>query len=330
MSHYRPGIIVLAAIMCLFAGRALGQVIRLPTVLPPEERYPGLLVSHPDSSSELIQSPVTFDTALMGPDSPPDTRPGVFQKLIFNSTWLAPGGNNGFGVSELDLRTVLGFPCPTRSSPLLITPGFSVSYLDGVTVVDLPPRLYDAYAQFRWMSRISPRWAVDLSVTPGVFSDFEQSTDQAVRVTGHGMAAWTYSPNLKFVLGAGYPDREDIKVMPIAGFMWTPYDELKCELIFPRPRIAARVSYTGDVEDWVYVAAEFDNGVWAVRRDDGRNDLLRYRDWRILLGIERKAVGGLDARLELAYVFGRRIQYRSSPTDITPDDTVMLRCGLTY
>ncbi len=319
--------------LCLVASPALAQVVRLPAVEPREQPYPGRLVSHPDSSAELLQAPGQVEQA-PEPELPRDARPGMFQMLIFDGTWLAAGGSRGLGISDLQLRCVLALPLPSRESPLIITPGFAVHYLDRPAGVDLPPQLYDAYTQFRWMSRLSPRLGVDLAVTPGVFSDFRQSSGDALRITGHGIGAWTINPNLKMVLGASYLDRPDIEVLPIGGLIWTPHGDVRLELIFPHPRIARRVYFCGahgdDVQDWAYIAAEFGGDAWAIALTGGGNDILLLRDYRIIFGVERKVIGGLDARLEMGYVFGRKIQYTGATPDFEPTNTVMLRGGLTY
>ena len=46
--------------------------------------------------------------------------------------------------------------------------------------------------------------------------------------------------------------------------------------------------------------------------------------------MERKVIGGLSSRVEVGYVFGRRIRYTSDTPDFYPTDTVMFRGGLTY
>jgi len=47
--------------------------------------------------------------------------------------------------------------------------------------------------------------------------------------------------------------------------------------------------------------------------------------------MERKVIGGLDGRIELAYAFGREIRfYGSNRPDFDPDDTVMVRLKLLY
>jgi len=333
MSRRRSRRPIFALLLWLGASPLAAQVVRLPAVEATPRQYPGRLASHPDSSTEILQVPGETGAARQA-DRPPDARDGVFQKLIFEGTWLAGGGQRGLGESELELRTVLAFPCPTRDSPLIITPGFAVHYTDGPAGVDLPPRLFDAYTQFRWMHRLTPRWAVDLAVTPGVFSDFQQGSDDALRITGHGVVAWTCTPTAKIILGAAYLDRQDVGVLPVAGLIWKPHRDAKFELTFPRPRIARRVywsgAYTDAVQDWIYVAGEFGGGTWAIAPAAGGTDVVNIRDFRIILGAERKVIGGLDARFEVGYVFGRKIEFDTATPDFEPTDTVMLRGGLTY
>jgi hypothetical protein len=313
----------------------IAQVVRLPEVVPEEQNYPGQLVSHPDSSSEILQAP--GGSAADVPAEPPksDVRPGMFQKLIFNGTWLA-GGNNSrsFGQNDLEAKIILAVPCPTRDSPLVITPGFTVHYLDGPAGVDLPPQLFDAYTQFRWLSQVTPRLGLDLAITPGVFSDFQQGSGDSFRLTGHGAAAWTFNPTTKFVLGAAYLDLPEDSLIPIGGVIWTPNDDVIFNLIFPEPNISKRIhcldNLNKDVETWVYIAGEFANDAWAIAHENGGNDRVVLRDSRVILGLQRKTRGGLTANVEVGYVFSRRIRFNSGVPDFFPEDTVLLRAGLMY
>jgi hypothetical protein len=320
--------------LCFGAAPLFAQVVRLPEVIPEQERYPGQLVSHPDSTAEILQAP--GGSAADVPAQPPsDARPGMFQKLILSGTWLAGGvDSRSFGQTDLESKIILALPCPTRDSPLVITPGFTVHYLQGPANVDLPPRLYETYMQFRWLSQVTPQWGLDLAVTPGVFSDFNQGSDDSFRLTGHGAVAWTYNPAMKFVLGAAYLDLPDNNVIPIGGVIWTPNEEMKFELIFPTPKISKRIhcfdDHNKDAETWVYIAGEFANDAWAIAHGNGDNDLLVLSDDRLILGLERKIRGGLSTRVEIGYVFSRRIRFNSDIPDFYPEDTVLLRGGLMY
>jgi len=309
------------------------EVVRLPAVEPPRATLPGQYEYPPDLDTVVVPPPVESSES-PDPDRPPDARDGMFQKLIFNYTWLAPTGADGLGMWDVQLKTVLAFPIPSRRWPLIVTPGFTAHYLEGPEVCDLPPRLYDAEGQFRSMGRLTQRWAVDLAISPGVHSDFEQSSDEALRITGYGAAMFTWTPTTKLLFGAAYLDREDLRVLPVGGVLWNPTPDLAVELTAPRPRIAHRVYWTGqyteEIQDWAYVAGELGGGIWAIRRADGTNDEITYTDYRVVLGLERRQIGGLDYQLEIGYVFGRSLEYRSRESDIDLTDTVMLRGSMTY
>ncbi len=348
------------------------SVVRLPPVIPAEYVVPGRMVSHPDSAAELPQpffeaprfqqpvSPVPYQalpqaigpnqilsescledpvcevplTAPRNPDLPPDARDGMFQKLIFTTAYIDAGNTRGLGITEVDLRTVLALPIPSRKAPMLITPGFGAYFLTWPRTPDLPSQLYDAYVQFRWMYRWNPALATDFAITPGVYSDFEQSSDEAIRLPGHGAVLWTWTPEWKALIGCAYLDRLENNYLPIGGLIWTPNEDVKYEMVFPKPKLAHRVRWLGactdDTQDWLYLAGEFGGSAWAIGRADGTTTRMDYRDWRLLLGIERKAIGRLDYRFELGYVFGRRFLYESSPIEYEPDDTFMVRMGAMY
>ena len=343
---------IVCVVCCCVVLPAAAQVVRLPAVDMTGSVYPGRQLSYPDATDEVFQSPASPDLpsflqpenaavpdieipAAQKPPGPPGARSGVFQKIMFDGAWIPRlSTGEGFGMSEMQLRTVLALPFPTRESPLLITPGFGVHYLDGPASPDMPPRLFDAWCQFRWLIPVTDRLGFDLAFRPGYFSDFEQSSDSAVRYGGHIMAAWDWTPRAKVIVGAVYVDRKDVNVLPAAGLIWKPYDELRIELLFPRPRIAQKVYLPWDtsagVENWLYIGGEFGGGTWAIRRADQTNDLVNYRDYRVILGTERKVEGGLNTWLEAAYLFGREIEYDSATPDYKPADSLMLRGGVSY
>jgi len=328
-----------ASVVLFSAGCPLAaQVVEVPTVAP-DGQSPLRPASFPESPADVFRSPgQTEPPAQISPpvkaESPSEARPGMFQKAIFDATWLGRMGSSGMGMYDLELKTVLALPAPTPDSPLLITPGFAVHYMDGPDDVEMPPRLYDAYCQFRWLHRFSPELGVDLAVAPGVFSDFEQSSSEAFRMTGHGAAAWTWSETTKVVFGAGYFNRLDVKVLPIGGLIWTPSEDVSFEMLFPQPRLAWRIYWTGqytwEIQDWVYFAAEFGGGTWAIAREGSEPDLVDITDYRLIAGFERKRFRALATRFEIGYVFGRKITYRNGDPEFDPSNTVMVRAGLRY
>ena len=126
----------------------------------------------------------------------------------------------------------------------------------------------------------------------------------------------------------------DVEALPIGGVVWTPHEEVKFDLVFPHPRISRRIHWPWnnhkENQDWLYLAGEFAGDAWAIERADGADDQVVLSDYRVILGLERRVVGGLSSRFEVGYVFSRRIRYTSGTPDYWPTDTVMLRGGLSY
>ena len=310
-------------------------------------QYEGLLVSHPESTVEPLPPIDGSDAPEV--ELPPGARDGVFQNVSFQAAWLSKGGGpEALGASTLETTTLLGFPFPRRETPLLIKPGFAVSYLDGPEMPDLPARVYDTYVQFRHMRKLSELWGIDMAVTPGVYSDFKQGSDEAFRMSGHFGGMRKCTERFDLIVGVAYLPYQDLRILPFAGFIWTPTDDWKIEITVPRPMIARRIGQLypwpaggwldgGDLAcnaptttDWVYIAGELGGGSWAIRRANGDNDVVTYRDLRLILGYERENIGGLDYHAEIAYVFCRKYDYDSTTPNIHPGDSLMLRLGATY
>jgi hypothetical protein len=272
---------------------------------------------------------VQTDSAL-----PPGTRNGVFQKINFTGAWLPRLDDGSLGMTDAQIDVVFGLPFFTRENPLVITPTYAAHFLDGPVTPDLPPRLHDAQLDFETFQHIGERWILDLDVTVGEHADdYSFGADDALRITGSGAVVFVPSPAWKWVLGVAYVDRANTEFLPIAGAIFTPNDDAEYRLVFPAPKVSWRLPWTaipGRDERWLYVGGEFGGGVWAVERTTGATDELDITDWRVFLGAERKIIGGLSRRIEVGYVFCRTLQYGSVGTDVSLDDTVMVRGGLTY
>jgi hypothetical protein len=268
------------------------------------------------------------------PQLPPGTRDGVFQKLFFTGTWLPRFDDQDLGWGDWETGVGLGFPLLRRDTPLLVTPRFGVHTVDGPETPDLPARLYDVSFDFRHLRKFgNGPWGMDVSVRLGYYSDFERSNGDAFRVTGYGLGAYDAAPGVKWVLGVAYLNRAGATVLPIGGVIIDRSPDLHWELIVPRPRIAWRLAGApgcGD-ERWFYLSGEFGGNVWSVVRPiSGASDLVTYGDLRVLIGLERKIIGGLSRRYEVGYVFNRQLEFDSATPDTDLDDTMLVRVGLVY
>ena len=302
----------------LFARPPLGF---LPTESADSDAYPGSTLESflPDDFAQAISgSRIT------------DHKSGVFQKLSFSVGRLDRNKPDGYGLTEANLFSSFAVPLPRRDWPLLITPTLNVRFLDGPSTADIPTRLYGTFVDFTWLPKLSPRWMGIVGVAPGIYSDFEQS-DDAFRVTARALLRyeWTYD-RLQLLFGAAYLDRDDVQLIPAGGVVWVPTPSIRYDLIFPQPTIAHRLRVAPGFEDWIYLAGEFGGNTYAIEQQGGQLDRVTLRDYRVLLGVKRKHNGGAGIRIEVGFVFGREIEFRSNTPTVEADETALVRGAVVF
>lgn len=263
---------------------------------------------------------------------PADARAGAFQKLNLWGEYLPRFEGDSLGLSSLEANVVFGLPFPERESPLLVTPLYRATWLEGPDSPAVPSRVHDASLDLHHFRRLSDRWLGDVAVTLGQYGDDNRIADSdAFRVTGRALGIYQINPQWKGIVGVVYLNRAGYSVVPAAGLTYDAGD-IKVDLVFPRPRAAWRLggSVTNQDEQWLYVQGELGGNLWAVHRPGVGDDKLQYSDIRVLAGYERKVFGGWTRRFEVGYVFNREVEYDSDGFDTALDDTLFARMGLTY
>jgi hypothetical protein len=311
-------------------GPPLTTIEPLPPAIP-GAAIPGIgpIDDAPLPGSPLEEILTDEDLYYLPPQKLSPYKSGFFQKLSLSAAWFGNADDpEDLGGTEIDTFLTVALPAPIKEWPLLITPGFNMTLIDGPTVTDLPSRLYLTYVDFMWLPTIVNRWTALVSVAPSVFGDFETGE---FRLTGKGLVIYDWAPErLQFVAGVLYLNRENVLLLPAGGLIWMPADWTRFELLFPKPKLAVRVSVGQGYEDWIFGTAEFGGNTWPVVRESGLDDNLTYVDYRLIVGCERKLNGGAGYRLEAGYVFGRNITFTSGLGDFDPQNTILIRGGITY
>lgn len=292
----------------------------------------------PDSGPLLApQTPMFPEAAPTGLRPLPrsrDARDGFFQKAKFTAAWIPQLDDDSLGWADLRSEVSVGLPFFTRETPILITPSYEAHFLDRPLGVDLPPRLHDLVIDFSHFRRVTNNWIANVAVAPGYYADDHSfDSDDACRINGRALAIYDPTPAWKGIIGVTYVHGGWAKIVPVAGIVYEPNDDVIYELVFPRTRIAWRLPNSpvpGRDEWWFYVLGEFANAIWAIEQDDGTPDMFAYRDWRLMLGLERKIIGGLSSRFELGYIFSREFKLASDGAEIELDDSLLLRTGIVY
>lgn len=265
-----------------------------------------------------------------------DYLPRVLERPQFRRTYLH--GNNG---NELDINDVEVSTTATRpnflggNQPLRISPGFGVHLWNGPvtedTGFDLPPIAYSGYLAFDHITDPRRDAGIEGNFTVGYYSDFDNSSSDAIRLTGKFLGWRRVNPYTVAKLGIEYLDRVDVKILPAVGLYLTPNPDLKLDLYFPKSKLSHRLPNFRDLESWGYVGAEYGGGSWAIERADGSNDQVDINDVRAYLGIEWITRRRNTGYFEFGYAFNRELVFRSNALDqLQLEDTLLISTGIAF
>lgn len=233
--------------------------------------------------------------------------------------WMIGGGDE-FGVFSLG-----GSPYLTAGEESGITTGVQIHFLDGPARTEMPPRAFDFGIGYQCRQQMG-NFSYDLAASVVASSDFEGSARKGIRFPSHAVGFLRMNPMTELVFGIDYLDRGHIKLLPVGGLIWVPNPDVRLEIVFPRPRVAFRLTD----EHHLFVRGELGGNTWAVRRYQTINDLASYRDLRVGIGVESFDKKGKSSIFEIAYLFSRRLEFTSGQGDYDPGDTVMLRSVYVY
>lgn len=359
--HYIHPLAYLAALVALVPVAVRAQQMRFPSRIVEPDPYIGA----PADTSSLgpISQPPVYQwdpyatTPYTDPFGPPSSAPAIvvpdatgsqpagglepqrfLQDYTLSEAWIyGRDGDLRLQINDVEMHATATFPFFQGQPPLKLTPGFAFHLWDGpattvATPFELPPVVYDAYLTTGWEPEITERFKADLSVTVGAFGDFQFVSDDTIRIRGKGMGVYSWSPNLQIVGGVWYIDRDDIKVLPAGGVIWTRTPDTIYHILFPNPKVSCRWTTVGTTEWWWYVEGEYGGGAWSIERtltSPGR-DTVDYSDLRILGGLEWKSVYGCKGFFEVGYVFNRKVRYRVTADGFDPQDSVVLGAGVAY
>jgi hypothetical protein len=237
------------------------------------------------------------------------------------ATWLV-GRRGGFGsysvetVSTLKIGRLEG-----------VFSGYAVHFVGGPARSDLPPRLFELFVGYRAIGDLNPSWSYDVTISPGIYTDFEGHAHQGWRIRGVALAKYRYTPIANMVVGVAYLDRSNLKLLPVGGLVIELGPRTTLELVFPEPRLSMR---THDGESEFYVRGQLGGGSWAIERDSLTNDIATYEDYRLFAGLSSESDDGKSTFFEVGYVFHRSLEYRSGIGDLPLKDTMMFRTGARY
>lgn len=255
-------------------------------------------------------------------------------------SWVDGGSAyDDLGIHDFDFSVVAAFPNFLFSTqPLYVAPSFSLHLWQGPSgpAGDLPPNAFSAFLDFGWSTDPTRPISGEIGFRPGVFTDFNTFTIHSWRWMGQGFFRVQATPTMALRGGVIYLDRNDLKLLPAFGVLWTPNSQTRFDIFFPHPKLAQHLTTVGNQDLWWYVGGEYGGGAWTVQRAAGNSDRIDINDIRVMLGIEfgQSALlsqGRRTGFFEVGWVTSREVVYVVNPAETSSlRDSFMLRAGWNY
>jgi len=307
---------------------------------PPGGPPPGFAGGPPAMFPQQQPAPLFATNDPFGQQFGPLPYERFLQNVSFQYTWLPKltDSDTALQIHDFEVSTTALFPNFMHSAqPLLVTPGFVLHLWDGPSdlVHDLPSRAYSAYLDLGWNPEITPQVFAELGFRAGIYSDFNQITNNSLRLQGLGVLNLRLTPTVTIKGGAVYINRLDKKLLPVVGLVWEPDSLSRYDITFPYPRISKYLTTLGDKKVWWYIGGEYGGGSWTIKRHDfvtmdEVGDQIDINDLRVFAGLEATHANNMKAFIEVGYVWDRKIIYRSELSNLGLDDTMMVRAGFCF
>lgn len=243
-------------------------------------------------------------------------------------TFAMLGTSTGFETTSLDVNHtwLLGYG---DLPPLNLTPGFGLHWWSDPVGLGLPARVYDLYFDLQLVPWQTENWSVTVGLTPGLYGDLEQVGGNTFQLTGWIVGNRQLGPHWQLLFGVAYVRQLQSTVLPVGGVIWTPHEDVRLELIVPKPKYAMRFRETTEGSLWWFVAGQLGGGTWAVADAPNDNALVGYSDLRFVTGIESFRVDGREWSLDVGYVFSRKL-FIDDQQVYAPENTVNLTATIAY
>lgn len=232
--------------------------------------------------------------------------------------------HDGFGLSAVGANAKIGLPSPIKGHFLLAAPSFTFRQIDvpaSNRISNTDMTLYRAGSAFSYVVPRSQDLMYMATIGVSWNGDGKANNSESIELTGLGLVNWKASDEWKWSVGIAYADRDNWNLMPVVGANWKPNDDWNVDLMFPVPKVARKFHFLPETEDsayWGYLGGSFGafNSVFDPVPLPGQaktNDAaqVKYFDFRVLAGIEKKTTKGIGFVSEIGAAFGAKYEIES-------------------
>ena len=242
----------------------------------------------------------------------------------------APG--DGFAATQFGLRYSVKFTASETYSYDLGVDYERWGFSGNTEALPVPDQLQSVSLLFgnRW--RFAEQWTLQLSIRPGLYSDFDEISGQDIHVPG--LVVFAYQPNAQWTLlfGANVHAGRELPVLPAVGAVWRPDGNWSVNLVLPRADVTRRLD-----DNWsAFVGFDLVGGAYTVGERFGTahgspaidGERLTYREIRLGAGARYQLGRRLRVELEAGCAVDRRFVYDDLDVEFEGDAAPYLRLGI--
>jgi len=271
-----------------------------------------------------------------GGNGPQPYRYGWSSRYEFE--WLAKSGVSGpngkFGSFGFDAAWKNVSPVMLWGTPKVFsfTQTFGLRQWDGPRGASgLPGKVF----YFGWDLELAKikrgSWTFVAAFAPSINSDLQNSlTRRAIHYDGRAIAYYQASSQALIVMGVGYWDRVNDRVIPYGGVVFTPDDRWEIRALFPKSRVSYFIGNVWGFSPWLYTRGEFHVESYEIDREPvGIQDQIEMSDWRIMVGL-RGDNGWATGFIEVGAILDRQVRFQRSYPSYDISNNFILRTGLQF
>lgn len=229
------------------------------------------------------------------------------------------------GISEYRFRLTRNLKLDS-SVTLTLGGGYGLKHLDAPANAGLPQDLHALYAEAGGNWRVNEKVFVTLKLYPGLNSDFKDIAGSDLRMPVLALGGYSFDSGVTmvggFVYRVGYHAAE---LIPALGFTYQPNERWRVDLIAPRPGL----TYIASQKAHLFVAGDLASDEYELHDGALRAKVIKYRDYKVMGGVEYLPQPAVRLSAALGYAFGRYFDfYEGNRPSMQLDDAPFLKLSL--
>jgi hypothetical protein len=249
--------------------------------------------------------------------------------IQLNTTYLAAGNLRNIdadaSISDTRLRLTHNFRLDAATT-LTVGGGYGIKHIDAPSAANLPQDLHALSLETGLNYRINPRSFVNLKIFPGLYSDFKDLGGSDLKMPLLAMGGYSFENGVNLVGGFFYRfGYHSTPFLPIIGLSYQPVPEWRIDLVMPRPG----VTYIPSKQLRLFLAGDFAGDEYQIHDATVGAGALKYRDFRIMGGVDYLPNPGITYSAAVGYAFDRSFEfYDSARSNLRIDDVPFVKLSL--